>query len=166
MEHLIEYSRSDAGKKTVRKAVRAEKKQAVEKLKTRSDYVKEAQKAVNAYVRERDNGKECISCSTRLNQTGALGGSYDAGHYRSVGSAPHLRFDTRNIHGQCKKCNHRRSGNAADYRVKLLRKIGEARLEALECDQIQRKYTVSDLHRIKTIFTTKLKRLKYKNGQS
>jgi hypothetical protein len=29
-----------------------------------------------------------------------------------------------------------------------------------------RKYKAPDLQRIKTIFTTKLKRLKYKNGQS
>ena len=166
MEHLIEYSRSAAGKKTVKKAVRAEKKLAVEKLKTRSDYTKEAQVAFNAYVRERDNGRQCISCDTYLNQTGALGGSYDCGHYRSVGSAPHLRFNLNNAHGQCKKCNKYKSGNVADYRVKLLRKIGGARLEALECDQMPRKYTVSDLHRIKTIFTTKSKRLKSKNEQS
>lgn len=170
MEHLIEYSRSDAGRKTVKKAVqrtvRAEKKLAVEKLKTRSDYTKEAQIAFNAYVRERDNSRQCISCETHLNQTGALGGSYDCGHYRSVGSAPHLRFDLHNAHGQCKKCNKYKSGNVADYRIKLLRKIGGARLEALECDQIQRKYTVPDLQRIKIIFTTKLKRLKSKNGKS
>lgn len=170
MEHLIEYSRSDAGRKTVKKAVqytvRAEKKLAVEKLKTRSDYVKEAQVAFNAYVRERDNGRQCISCETYLNQTGALGGSYDCGHYRSVGSAPHLRFDLHNAHGQCKKCNKYKSGNVAEYRIKLLRKIGGARLEALECDQMPRKYTTPDLQKIKTIFTTKLKRLKSKNGQS
>ena len=36
-----------------------------EKLKTRSDYVKEAQKAVNNYVRKRDEHKVCISCGSR-----------------------------------------------------------------------------------------------------
>ena len=164
VEHLIEYSRSVAGKKVIKKAVqrivREEKKLAVEKLKTRSDYVKEAQIAFNAYVRERDNGRQCISCDTHLNQTGALGGSYDCGHYRSIGSAPHLRFNLNNAHGQCKKCNKYKSGNVAEYRIKLLRKIGGARLEALECDQIQRKYTVPDLQRIKIIFTKKSKGLK------
>ncbi len=30
-----------------------------------------------------------------------LGGGFDAGHYRSRGAAPHLRFYTLNIHGQC-----------------------------------------------------------------
>ena len=170
VEHLIEYSRSVAGKKVIKKAVqrivREEKKLAVEKLKTRSDYIREAQIAFNAYVRERDNGRQCISCDTYLNQTGALGGSYDCGHYRSIGSAPHLRFNLNNAHGQCKKCNKYKSGNVAEYRIKLIRKIGGARLETLECDQIQRKYTVPDLQRIKIIFTTKSKRLKSKNGQS
>lgn len=32
-----------------------------------------------------------------------LAGGFDAGHYRSRGSAPHLRFYTLNIAGQCKR---------------------------------------------------------------
>ena len=58
--------------------------------------------AVNKYIRLRDVGKECISCGTPL-VAEQLGGGFDVGHYRSRGAAPHLRFYTLNIHGQCKK---------------------------------------------------------------
>ena len=37
--------------------------------------------------------------------TGEVGGAYDCGHYRSTGSAAHLRFDERNAHAQRKVCN-------------------------------------------------------------
>ena len=73
-----------------------------EKLKTKRDWIKEAQIAFNSYIRERDKDKLCICCGKKLG-TLQVGGGFDAGHYRSIGSAPHLRFDERNVHGQQKQ---------------------------------------------------------------
>ena len=134
-----------------------------EKLKTRGDYVKEAQNAFNKYVRLRDIGKGCISCGADCGAT-ATGGSGDAGHFRSRGSAPHLRFDERNVHLQCKRCNRYLSGNVADYRTGLIERIGQSALDELEADQTSRNYTIDDLKNIKAIYTAKCKELEKANG--
>lgn len=129
------------------------------KLKTRSDYLKEAQAAFNACMRMRDKEQQCISCGTSLRYE-AIGGGFDCGHYRSVGSAPHLRFNEDNAHGQCKKCNRYGSGMAVDYRIGLIARIGLARVEALEADQEPRKWSVDELIEIKQHYRQKLKQLK------
>lgn len=134
-----------------RKAIR----EAKAKAKTRAQWMKEAQAAVNAYVRARDAHLPCISCG-RMHQ-----GQWHAGHYRSVGSAPHLRFDAdRNIWRQCQPCNTHLHGNAIAYRAGLIARIGLEAVEALEADQTARKYTVDDLRQIKAEFAGKLKEIK------
>jgi hypothetical protein len=139
-----------------KKVIRLEK----EKLKTKGDWIKEAQEAVNAYVRYRDKDKHCISCGVKL-MTGIVGGGFDAGHYRSRGSSPHLRFDAdRNIMGQCKRCNRYLNGNVTNYRIGLALRIGEEELAKLESDNEPRKYSIDDLKNIKAIYKAKLKDLK------
>ena len=85
------------------KVEKANDRQKREQLKTRSQWMKEAQIAFNAYIRARDANKPCICCGADL-VAEAVGGGFDCGHYRSVGSAPHLRFDERNANGQRKQC--------------------------------------------------------------
>lgn len=141
-------------KKVERKATR----EAKEKLKTRRDYMKEAQIAFNAYIRERDKNQRCICCDQPL-QSGSVGGEYDCGHYRSVGSAPHLRFDERNAHGQRKQCNRYGAGRAVDYRIGLIRRLGVEAVEALEADNEPRKWSIDDLKRIRDEYRAKLKEI-------
>lgn len=125
-----------------------------EKLKTRSDWMKEARQEFNRYIRLRDYGRGCISCNKVLCSS-SVGGGYDAGHYRSVGSAPHLRFVECNVHGQCKKCNRWGSGMSVDYRAGLILRIGLDQVEKLEADQEPRKYTTDDLKEIKLSYRAK-----------
>jgi hypothetical protein len=115
-----------------------------EKLKSRSDHMKDAQQAFNEFIRWRDQvaGHACISSGRPLDWSG---NQTDAGHYRSVGSAPHLRFDERNCHAQSKQDNRFLSGNAVDYRIGLIARIGLEAVEALEADQSVKKYTIEDL---------------------
>lgn len=117
------------------------------RLLTRSDWIKRAQVAFNTYIRARDAKELCISCG-KLLQAEAVGGGFDCGHYRSVGSAPHLRFNDHNAHGQCKQCNLWKSGNAVDYRLGLIQRIGLANVDILEADQCLRKYTIEGLMEI------------------
>lgn len=132
-------------------------------LKGLRDWIADTQVAFNAFVRGRDAMRMCISCPTHLpTLAGASGGWFDCGHYRSRGSAPHLRFDERNAHGQCKQCNRYRSGNAADYRIGLIARIGLAAVEALESDDTPRKYSIGELKAIKATYVLKLKQLKGK----
>jgi len=106
--------------------------------------MKDAQQAFNEFIRWRDQvaGHACISSGRPLDWSG---NQTDAGHYRSVGSAPHLRFDERNCHAQSKQDNRFLSGNAVDYRIGLIARIGQAAVEALEADQSVKKYTIDDL---------------------
>lgn len=130
----------------------------LDNLKTRSDWMKEAQQAFNQYIRTRDQvaGHACISSGRPLDWSG---NNVDAGHYRSTGSAPHLRFDERNCHAQSKHDNRYLSGNAVDYRIGLIARIGLAEVEALEADQDPRKYSIDDLKAIKANYIAKRKDL-------
>jgi hypothetical protein len=115
-----------------------------ESLKTRSDYMKEAQAALNAWIRlVRDNGEPCISCGRHHT------GQYHAGHYRSRGAMPMLALEPRNIHKQCSVCNNHKSGNLTEYRINLLKKVGQAEVEWLEGPHDARKYTIDDLIEIR-----------------
>ena len=130
-----------------------------EKLKGRGDHMREAQQAFNEYIRTRDQaaGHLCISSGKPLDWSG---NAVDAGHYRSVGSAPHLRFDERNCHAQSKQDNRFLSGNAVDYRIGLIARIGQEAVDALESDQSVRKYTVEEIKAIKATYRAKTRELK------
>jgi hypothetical protein len=138
---------------------RSERQEGLRKLKRKADHIAEAQTAFNAYIRERDRlaGHPCISSGLPLDWSG---NNVDAGHYRSRGSAPHLRFDERNVHAQSKQQNRYASGNAVDYRIGLIARIGLPVVEALEADQAPRKWTIEELQAIKTTYRQKLKQLK------
>ena len=141
-----------------RRQERQADKQRREALKTRSEWMREAQAAFNRYIRLRDAGKPCICCGLPLGE-GDVGGRYDAGHYRSVGSAPQCRFDERNCHGQRKQCNRYGAGRAVDYRLGLIDRIGLAQVEALEADQTPRKWTAAELRQIRDTYRAKARAL-------
>lgn len=144
-----------AGLQADRKIIRLKREQ----LKTRGEFLKEAQAAFNAFIRERDRvaGHACISSGMPLDWSG---NNVDAGHYRSTGSAPHLRFDERNCHAQSKHDNRYLAGNAVDYRIGLIARIGIHAVEELEADQTPRHYTKDDLIQIRDHYRAKLKELK------
>ncbi len=123
-----------------------------EKLKTKSDWNKEAQVAVNRYIFWRDYGKPCISCGRQLNY-GVRGGAVDASHYRSRGAAPWLRFNVFNNNASCVPCNRDLSGNPIPYRINLIEKFGLQRVERIEYDNTVRKFDIEYLKRVKEIFT-------------
>lgn len=130
-----------------------------EKLKTKGEWTREAQAAFNAFIRARDAGQPCICCG-RTSMGATSGGEWDAGHYRSRGSAPHLRFDERNVHAQLKQCNRYDSGNVVGYRLGLIARIGLAAVEALEADQLPRHYSIEQLRGIKAHYTSLARALK------
>lgn len=129
-----------------------------EALKTIADRIREAQKEFNAYIRLRDHDQPCICCGHSLG-AGDIGGRFDAGHYRSTGSAAHLRFDERNCHGQRKACNRYGAGRAVDYRLGLISRIGLAEVEALEADNRSHKWTHEELISIRALYRAKRKHL-------
>jgi hypothetical protein len=129
-------------------------------LKTLSEWIKDVQRVFNAYIRARDHDKPCICCGRTSTKQFLTGSNWDCGHYRSTGSAPHLRFDERNAHRQLVVCNRHGAGRAVDYRRGLIVRIGLAAVEALEADQAPRRYTIDDLKRLKAEYAAKLRTLK------
>lgn len=155
----LAYARtqSAAEGKRARAAERKAIREAKAKAKTRSDWQREAQQAVNAYVRARDAGKPCISCGSMPQQK--YGGTMDCGHYRSTGSAPHLRFNLKNMASQCVKCNRYLGSNTVEYRKGLIKRIGVAEVEKLEQNNSQAKFSVEYLKRLRDVFRRKLRLL-------
>ncbi|SDE24734.1 Bacteriophage Lambda NinG protein [Riemerella columbipharyngis] len=92
------------------------------KAKTRGQLVEQAQKLVNAFVRNRDaiNDRSdfvCISCGKYKPKH-----QCNAGHYFSRSTYPSVRFDLDNIHGQCIQCNLHQHGNLIPCRANLIKK--------------------------------------------
>ena len=150
-------ARADA--KAARMAAKVERasiKARKEAIKTIPDLIKEAQREFNAYIRARDADQLCICCGNPLG-TGEVGGAFDCGHYRSTGSASHLRLDERNAHAQRKVCNRWGAGRAVDYRIGLVARIGLDAVEALESDNTHHKWTREGLIEVRDTYRAKLK---------
>lgn len=137
------------------KAQRQERAQDKAKLKTRADYFRETQAALNKWIREvRDAGKPCISCG-RHHQ-----GQNHAGHFLSRGSHPNLALVENNLALQCMPCNVHLSGNQLQFRRGLIERIGLEAVEALEADQEPRKHTVDELQAIKADYMHRIREAK------
>jgi hypothetical protein len=121
-------------------------------LKPLPKLLEQTQKVFNAYIRNRDQGKPCISCgSNQGNQ---------AGHYFPVKGFSVLRFNEYNVNLQCAACNMYKHGNQAMYRIGLVQRIGEdqvVNLERIAVNERVKKWTRPELFEI--INT-------YKNGKS
>ncbi len=140
--------------------LRKERQEGLAKLRTKRDYVKLLQVAFNAYIRARDAHLPCICCGRTSEKQYLTGTNWDCGHYRSTGSAPHLRFHEDNAHRQLTICNRHGAGRAVDYRIGLIARIGLERVEALEADNAPRNYSIDDLIAMRAHYIAKLKQLK------
>lgn len=132
---------------------RKERQEGLAKLKRRADHAKDAQTALNAYVRARDAALPCISCGRHHT------GQYHAGHYLARGSHPHLALVEANLAKQCMPCNVHLSGNQLEFRKGLIARMGLEAVEALEADQTSRKFAVHELIELKTYYRAKLRAL-------
>lgn len=151
-----------------KKAYKAAQNARKEAIKTRSEWMKDAQKAFNAFIRERDRDLPCACCGEwGKGEDWQPGGKWDAGHFLGRGAYPELRFVEINCHKQLKSCNagsskYARKGRtvAANYRERLINKIGLDQVEWLEGPHKEKKYTIDQLKSIKSEYEAKLKELK------
>lgn len=155
------------------KDYRRETKRRKDALLTTSEWIKKVQVVFNAYIRERDKELPCISCSRmdhEIEELGGRGGKWDAGHYRSRGASPELRFEPLNTHKQCKSCNagsgkYARKNHTVQqsYRENLEKKIGIINLEWLEGSHPAKRYRVEELKELHKYWSDMLKQEKQKN---
>ncbi|MCH4880189.1 recombination protein NinG [Pseudomonas sp. TMW22090] len=150
----IKEVNQEKARKSLAQVERREIKVRKEKLKSRAEHLKDTQIAFNAWVRERDAELPCISCG-RHHQ-----GKYDAGHYRTVGSNPALRFEPLNCHRQCSPCNTQLSGNIVNYRIALVKRIGAEAVDWLEGPHEAKRYTVEELKAMTADYRARTRELK------
>ena len=130
------------------------KKKWTTELKTTSDWLKDAQKVFNTYIRTRDEGKPCISCNQPPKKK-------NAGHYYSQGGHSNVRFDEDNCHLQCEHCNTYLSGNLLNYQIGIEHRIGAAKLIELQGRaHLEKRWDVEELKELIKIYKKKTNELK------
>lgn len=92
-------------------------------------------------------------------------GQFHAGHFRSVGGNPELRFEPLNVWRQCAPCNNHMSGNVVNYRIELVKRIGADMVEWLEGPHEPKRYTIEDLKAIKAEYRAKVREMKKINQE-
>ena len=134
--HAMEFASQPKEREKAAETRHKAKKQAM-RDNDRGYWLKKAQAAFNAFIRARDESEPCISCG-RFHD-----GQYHAGHYRTVGANPELRFEELNCHKQCSVCNNHLSGNLINYRIGLVSRVGQESVYWLEGPHEPKKYTVA-----------------------
>ena len=141
----------DYAREKEQKKFNAETRKMKEKIKTLTEHLNDAQKEFNKYIRLRDESQPCISCQRSHD------GQYHAGHYRTTAAATQLRFNEDNCHKQCSVCNNHKSGNVTEYRINLVKKIGQWKVEELECNNQLADWTIEKAIEIKKQYRDKIK---------
>ena len=157
-DHMSKHGLTKARKNKIDqdKKAHTEKKKEL-KDNDKSFQTKKTQQIFNKYIRLRDANSACISCG-RIHD-----GQYHAGHYRSIGSCPELRFDPRNCFKQCAPCNNHLSGNLVNYRLRLISRFGSNMVEQIEGPHQPKRYTIDNLKTIQKWYKRKTDRL-LRNG--
>lgn len=127
-------------------------KQRIAELKPIQYWLKRAEKAFNAWIRERDKDQPCISCGTVDSP------EFHAGHFIPA-TAHATRFDPACVHKQCAKCNVFLGGNQTNYEIRLVARIGQAEVDRLKNAKRERKWTRDELQTIEAQYKSKFKAL-------
>lgn len=171
-----ELNRAKAKKSQALSAVKAARK---EKQKTALQKKEERARSLpyqltktrlyfNEMIRLLDAGKPCISCGRYK-----CGARFEAGHFKSVGSHPELRFEPRNCYLQGSGCNgatsNRKRNNltvAKEYELRLREQRGDALVDWLDGPHKPKHYTCDDLRQLQALFIGESARLKKGLGPS
>lgn len=131
------------------------RREAKESVKSPKELKAEVQEAFNWMIRARDAGKPCISCRHPDNGTRQR----QAGHYRTVGAMSSLRYDPRNCHGQCVKCNKWDGGGLhPGYKAEMAKRMGADVVEWLDGPHEPKHYTREELQHMKRRFNAQARR--------
>ena len=155
---MVEYSNRHLKKSKLKEKQKQNKAVKEFRENDKGWLLKLAQQTFNKFIRLRDKDLPCISCGT----TNDI--QYHCGHYKPAGGYSYLRFDERNCHKQCVKCNNFLSGNLAEYRIALIKKIGIKEVEKLEQPNQLKTWTVEELKEIINTYKDKTKQLNFNNN--
>jgi hypothetical protein len=90
----------------------------------RQKLIKTLDREFSIFIRRRDAKNGCITCGKPIK---------DAGHY--IPRARHqFRWDDKNCHGQCLRCNWTLESNHDIYRLKMIELYGKDYVELIEAE--------------------------------
>lgn len=151
-------SKQKAAKAKIERADFKRRKQAA---KTIPVLKAELQEVFNLCMRLEDElaGHGCICCGKfpTAAALAQLGGAWDCCHFRSRGSADHLRYNEDNAWRGLKDCN---TWGHKDYRGGLIARIGVERVEALEANNAVIKWDRHWLESQKAHYAARVLKLK------
>lgn len=150
---MCDYPFKRASREEKRERGKGSTKRTQEKAtrKRQRSLVESPSKEVNKFIRLRDKGQPCIACGAVWKP------SFQASHFIPQGRSSFLRFDERNIHSGCIRCNlFVGGGNIHGYRPRLVEKIGEKEVEWLEENQHRiKKWEISELKELIKVYRAK-----------
>jgi len=122
-------------------------------------HIKTLQKIFNRFIRLRDAEYPCISCGRDNPPFFPRKGQWDAGHFRSVGGNPELRFEEKNCHKECVYCNTKDSEHLVKYQDNLAKIFGQERVDWLKGPHEAKHYTIPELKDLITHYRKKNKEM-------
>jgi len=141
-------------KESLNKAIAEKKREESVKV-----LLRQIKQVCHEYIRKRDEGKSCVSCGRPWNN------KIEAGHFFKAEKYSELKFDERNIHGQCIDCNRNKDGNLHEYVFGIQDRISYE--DFVEINNIAKnskkhsyKWDIEELKEIKKYYRNKLKELK------
>lgn len=158
-ECSLKYAQKNYEKKAKEKRVKIFREKKAFKDSDKKVLKELAQKLFNQFIRLRDekDNLKCISCNYDFKDYSTeQPRQAHASHYRPATNSK-LRFDERNVWRSCSICNNILSGNLANYRIALIKKIGLKVVEELESENGIYKYSVEEYQEIITKYRAKIK---------
>lgn len=150
---LVRRDRKEKEKEA--KQERIDHRERKERIKKISEIEAECREIVQKIARIRDRHDSCISCDLPADWDGQWHGS----HYRSHGAASAVQFHLWNINKACWICNKLYSGRIDAYKVKLIEKIGQSRVDWLDSQNQVIKNSREYLARFKKVMGKRCRRL-------
>jgi hypothetical protein len=170
-----ELKRTGFKKKKAKKKKRGPASAFKPKKLTRKQMVDRLDDIVPKYIKTKyadENGQtRCVTCGKLLalwwfDETGKKrwGKECDSGHFVKRGVMP-IRWDERNQHPQCKRCNKHLGGNESHYTLYLIDLYGREtvdELKAIEAEwkaRVKKTFPIGDLRELLTEWENRYKEL-------
>lgn len=106
-------------------------KKKVRKASRRTKLKKKLWNLTSEYVRRRDSYNGRVKCCTCGIEKEWKGDGMQAGHFIPQAQGDAVRFDLRNIHPQCYRCNINLGGNGAEYYPYMVKRYGQEAVDKL-----------------------------------
>jgi len=120
-------------------------------------HVQTLQKEFNKWIRFRDKDKPCIACGRFDPPYHPNKGQWDAGHFRSTGAHPELRFVEINCHKECVYCNTNDTEHLIKYQDSLVKLYGQETVDELKGPHKPKHYTIPELQEMTRDYRQRLK---------